>query len=214
MSKQAMMADDVIDNHVLWAMGAGAIPLPVLDVAVVTAIQLNMFRELCMVYQVDYNEAFGRNLISSIAGATLAKIGASFIKAIPVVGSLLGGVPMVVLSGASTYGMGQVFKKYLEVGGFVSTFSFENAQKIYEEAFEKGKSYVQDLQKKASEAMGFKGEEAKPNPSQAETKTNPAQGYAGMDVFEKLKVLGDLRDKGIITDEEFKEKKEKLLKEI
>jgi uncharacterized protein (DUF697 family) len=213
MSKQTMMADDVIDNHVLWAMGAGAIPLPILDVAVVTAIQLNMFRELCMVYQVDYNEAFGRNLISSIAGATLAKIGASFIKAIPVVGSLLGGVPMVVLSGASTYGMGQVFKKYLEVGGFVNSFSFENAQKIYEEAFERGTSYVQDLQKKASEAMGFKGQETA-KPSTTETKTNPAQGYTNMDVFEKLKVLGDLRDKGIITDEEFKEKKEKLLKEI
>jgi uncharacterized protein (DUF697 family) len=212
MSKQSAMADDVIDNHVLWAMGGGAIPLPILDAAIVTAIQLNMFKELCMIYQVDYNETFGRNLISSIAGASLAAIAASFIKAIPVVGTLLGSAPMVVLSGASTYGMGQVFKKYLEVGGFVNTFSFENAQKIYEEAFEKGKSYVQDLQKKASEAMGFKSEEA-PKP---QTNQNPSSqsNFDTMDAFEKLKVLGDLRDKGILTEEEFKEKKEKLLKDI
>jgi uncharacterized protein (DUF697 family) len=213
------MADDVIDSHVLWAMGAGAIPIPFLDTAVVTAIQLNMFKELCMIYQVDYNESFGKNLISSIAGSTLATLGASAIKAIPILGSFLGSVPMVVLSGASTYGMGQVFKKHLEIGGFISNFSFENAQKIYNDAFDKGKGYVQDLWDRAK---GFAGGT---NPEKPEEKTeepttsqqsssNASTPNANMDVFEKLKVLGDLREKGILTEEEFKEKKEKLLKEI
>lgn len=209
MSKISQMADDTIDSHVLWAMGAGALPLPFLDLAAVTAIQLNMFKELCMIYQVDYNESFGKNLISSIAGATLAKLGASFVKAIPGVGPLLGGVPMVVLSGASTYGMGQVFKKHLEIGGIISTFSFDNARKIYEEAYERGKQYVQDLQKSV---MGESKKESKTE-SNASYKED-SQTNKEPDVFEKLRMLGDLRDKGIITEEEFKEKKEKLMKEI
>lgn len=213
MSKISIMADESIDSHVLWAMGAGAIPLPILDIAAVTAIQLNMFKELCMIYQVDYNESFAKNLISSLAGATIAKIGASFIKAIPGIGAFLGSAPMVVLSGASTYGMGQVFKKHLEIGGVISSFSFENAQKIYNEAYQRGMDYVQDLKDrtvgKTPEAE--KKEEAKP---ETNMNTNGSQAKSGVDVFEKLKILGDLRDKGILTEEEFKQKKEQLLKEI
>ncbi|NJO03897.1 MAG: DUF697 domain-containing protein [Bacteroidia bacterium] len=207
MSKRSTMADDTIDSHVLWAMGAGAIPLPILDVAAVTAIQLNMFKELCMIYQVDYNESFAKNLISSIAGATLAKIAASFIKAIPGVGILLGGVPMVVLSGASTYGIGQVFKQHLELGGIMSTFSFENAQRIYNEAYDRGKQYVDDLRKRTMGGSNEPAAEAQPEPSTPKT-------ASGTDAFEKLRILADLREKGIITEEEFQEKKAKIMKDI
>lgn len=209
MSKKSRMADDTIDSHVLWAMGAGAIPLPILDVAAVTAIQLNMFKELCMIYDVDYNESFGKNLISSLAGATLAKIGASFIKAIPGVGSLLGGVPMVVLSGASTYGMGQVFKQHLELGGIISTFSFENAQKVYNEAYERGMSYVEELRKRTMGDDTPKEEPKKEEKAKASSSQNNYQ-----DPFEKLKVLADLKEKGILTEEEFQQKKAKIMEEI
>ncbi len=217
MSKQSTMADDVIDSHVLWAMGAGAIPIPFLDSAVVTAIQLNMFKELCMIYQSDYNESFGKNLITSIAGSTLATVGASALKAIPILGAFLGSVPMVVMSGASTYGMGQVFKKHLEIGGFMSNFSYENAQGIYNDAYEKGKGYVENLW---NDAKGFATGKKPETREKAETppkpqETAPSQtNFSEMDVFEKLRVLGDLRDKGVLTEAEFLEKKEKLLKEI
>lgn len=213
MGRQSSMADDSIDSHVLWAMGAGAIPLPILDVAAVTAIQLNMFKELCMIYQVDYNESFAKNLISSIAGATLARIGASFIKAIPGIGTLLGSVPMVVLSGASTYAIGQVFKQHLEIGGMMSSFSFENAQKIYNDAFERGKSYVDDLRKRA---MGEtkKEEKADNTPKEDPKKAASTQSSNASDAFEKLKILADLKAQGILTEEEFQQKKAKLLEEI
>ena len=212
MGKQSIMADDTIDSHVLWAMGAGAIPLPILDVAAVTAIQLNMFKELCMIYQVDYNESFAKNLISSVAGATLARIGASFIKAIPGIGSLLGSVPMVVLSGASTYAIGQVFKQHLEIGGMMSSFSFENAQKVYNDAFERGKSYVEELRKRAMGETDKKEQDKEEAPKQ-EAK-NSTKTASGTDAFEKLKILADLKEQGIITEDEFQNKKTKLLEDI
>ena len=213
MGKQSIMADDTIDSHVLWSMGAGAIPLPILDVAAVTAIQLNMFKELCMIYQVDYNESFAKNLISSVAGATIARIGASFIKAIPGIGSLLGSVPMVVLSGASTYAIGQVFKQHLEIGGMMSSFSFENAQKVYNDAFERGKSYVEELRKRAMGDTDKKEEKKEEEPKQ-EAKNPYAKTASGTDAFEKLKVLADLKEQGIITEEEFAAKKAKILEQI
>ncbi len=209
-SKISYLADQTIDSHVLWSMGAGAIPLPILDIVAVSAIQLNMYKELCMLYQSDYNEAFAKNLIGSIAGATIAKIGASLLKSIPVVGSFLGSMPMVVLSGTSTYAMGQVFKKYLEIGEAVSAFSFDNARKIYDDAFDKGKSYVDDLRKKAGNAMGFKEEEPEA-PTNNANKSNTKTAEETESTLDKLQTLASLKEKGLLSEEEFQEKRKKIL---
>ncbi|TAE73747.1 MAG: DUF697 domain-containing protein [Bacteroidetes bacterium] len=213
-SKVSYLADQTIDSHVLWSMGAGAIPLPILDIVAVSAIQLNMYKELCMLYQSDYNEAFAKNVIGSIAGATIAKIGASLLKSIPVVGAFLGSMPMVVLSGTSTYAMGQVFKKYLEIGEAVSAFSFDNAKKIYEDAFEKGKSYVDDLRKQANSAMGFKGEEQPQEQSKNGENNNKKTETEAESVLERLQTLSSLKEKGLLSEEEFQEKRKKILEDF
>lgn len=214
MADKSTQADRIVDNHILWSMGAGALPIPIVDVAAVTAIQLNMLKELCLIYDVDYSDSFGKNLIKSLVGAGVAKVGASAVKTIPVVGSLLGGVPMVVLSGASTYALGQVFKSQLQVNNVLSKFDMDGAKKMYKDAFEKGKDYVQDLR----DRMGFGGK--KKDDKDAENKdatdnNNEAQANKEEDaVFEKLRILGELRDKGILTEEEFQEKKQKILAQL
>ena len=45
-------ADAVIRNHLVWAMGAGFIPVPIADFFAVGAIQLDMVRQLCRVYEI------------------------------------------------------------------------------------------------------------------------------------------------------------------
>ena len=216
MADKSTQADRIVDNHILWSMGAGALPIPIVDVAAVTAIQLNMLKELCLIYDVDYSDSFGKNLIKSLVGAGVAKVGASAVKTIPVVGSLLGGVPMVVLSGASTYALGQVFKSQLQVNNVLSKFDMDGAKKMYKDAFEKGKDYVQDLR----DRMGFGGKKKDDKDKDAENKDatdnkNEEQTNKEEDaVFEKLRILGELRDKGILTEEEFQEKKKKILAQL
>ena len=213
-----MNSDRIIDRHIMLSMGAGAVPIPLVDVAAVTAIQLNMLKELCANYGVDYSESFGKNLIRSIVGAGAAKVGASAVKAIPGVGSLLGGASMVVLSGTSTYALGQVFKSQLQVNTVLSKFDLNNAKKMYEEAFERGKSYVQDLRSKMASA----DQDSDSEKSQADDKdftnneTASAQSTSGKvdDVLEKLKALADLKDNGILTEEEFQAAKQKLLAQL
>lgn len=219
MADKSTQADRVIDNHILWSMGAGALPIPIVDVAAVTAIQLNMLKELCLIYDVDYSEGFGKNLITSIVGAGVAKVGASAVKTIPVVGSLLGGVPMVVLSGASTYALGQVFKSQLQVTTVLSKFDMSGAKEMYKDAFEKGKQYVKDLRNKVgfggSKDNSEGGEDKKDDKNTNTENTDNKSAAGGEDaVFEKLRILGDLRDKGILTEEEFQEKKKKILTQI
>jgi uncharacterized protein (DUF697 family) len=187
MENRQEKAQEIIKNHVMWAMGAGALPLPIIDVAAVTAVQLDMLKQLCAMYEVNYLESSGKSLISAIAGSTLAKIGASFIKGIPVVGTLLGGVSMAAMSGASTYAMGQVFVNHFEKGGSIFNFDMGWGKQQYEQEYEKGKEYASSMEKKDSQA--------------------PSKG----DVFAKLDELVKLKKSGVLTEEEFNKKKEELL---
>ncbi|WP_035726193.1 DUF697 domain-containing protein [Eisenibacter elegans] len=215
--------EDVINSHILWAMGAGAIPLPMLDIAAVTLIKLDMIKQLCHIYEIDYSEESGKGIITSLAGSTLAKIGASFLKAVPIIGGVLGSLSMGVISGASTFAIGQVFLNQFEQGKGISDFDTDSLRTFYEEQFEKGKSYVEWLKKQTG-----LGEDASKQSSKRENPTtkpysNPSATPAGSgsssnptaDVIgEKLRILADLKSKGILSEEEYNQKRAQLLSQI
>ena len=206
MSENINKAKAIINQHILMAMGAGAIPIPVADIAAVTSVQLDMFGKLCDLYLVDYSEYLGENIVKAVAGNTLARIGASAIKLLPGFGGLLGGASMSIMSGASTYALGKVFLNHLE-SGEESLFDFdvEEAKEIFKEELEKGKRYASELKKKV------KGKEDTEAPRPKPDGAKPVQTDPESDIFEKLKKLGELRDAGILTQEEFDEKKKALL---
>jgi len=85
-------ANSIIRNHMIWSMGAGFIPVPIADFFAVTAIQLDMIRQLSRLYDVDFKETSGKAIITSLSGASVARMGSRVIKFIPGVGSILGGV--------------------------------------------------------------------------------------------------------------------------
>ena len=118
-------ANTVIKNHVVWSMGAGFIPVPIVDFFAVGAIQLDMVRQLARVYDIDFKEQQGKAVISALSGTSVAQMGARAVKFIPGVGSLLGGVTLAVLSGASTFAVGESFKRHFDTGGHLPGFRFE-----------------------------------------------------------------------------------------
>ncbi len=188
MSRHA--AEAVIRSHVIWAMGAGLIPIPLVDFAAVTAIQLDMLKELALVYDVEYSQSTGKAFVSAITGTTIARLGASLVKGIPGIGTILGGASMALTSGASTYAVGQVAINYFSTSGNLSGFDPNEAKKAYESAFERGKSYASDLEKDKST-------------------TNQAG-----EIFQSLERLGKLKEQGVISEEEFLQKKQELLSRL
>ena len=186
MSKR-IEADRIIRSHVLWAMGGGLIPIPIVDFAAVTAIQLEMLQQLASLYEVPYTQNIGKTFVSALTGTTIARLGASMLKAIPGIGSIVGGLSMSVASGASTYAVGQVAISIFTGSGSLIDFDLDDVKKAYDQAYEKGKSYVSDLEDEQDEAA---------------------------DVYQQLEKLGKLKEKGIISDEEFEEKKQELLSRI
>ncbi|MGD1840812.1 MAG: DUF697 domain-containing protein [Thermonemataceae bacterium] len=195
-TKMEEKANKTVTKYVLISMGAGAVPVPLVDIAALTAVQLNMLKELCEDYEADFSEISGKMLIDEIAGTSLIKIGASLVKTIPGLGYLIGGIPMIVVSGASTYALGKVFINHLNKGGTLADFDISEAKVMFKKEFEKGKEFAENLRK---------------NKEQEET---PKKSDKSDVVFEKLRQLGELRDKGIVTEEEFEIQKKKLLEQL
>ena len=99
---------------------------------------------------------------------------------------------MAVTSGASTYGMGQVFVRHFENGGSIFNFDMSWGKQQYEKEYEKGKEYANHVEKKDS--------------------TQKADNKG--DIFAKLDELVKLKKNGILTEEEFNKKKEELLAKL
>lgn len=183
---QATNADQLIKQHVIWAVGAGLVPLPLVDFVAVTAIQLDLIRELCTLHQVSFEASRGKTWVGALTGGAMASIGASVIKAIPGIGSVIGALSMSIASGASTWAVGQVVHKHFAAGGTLTDLDVAAAKQQYDAEYERGKEVAKD----ASENQGAK------------------------DVFEKLEKLGELKKKGVITDAEFEAKKAELLSKL
>ncbi len=192
MDNHKELAQGIVKSHVIYSLGAGFVPIPLLDIAAVSVVQLDMLKQLAKLYGKSFQESSGKSWISAITGSTLARMGASLVKTIPVVGSLLGGVTMSALSGASTYAIGQVFIWHFSTGGDFVDFNFDKAKEIYEQELEKGKAMARDIEKEVKEA----------NTASAEPEENP---------YEKLERLSGLKDKGVITEEDFETQKNRIL---
>lgn len=207
-------ADTVIRNHVLWSMGASyVIPLPVADVFAVSALQLDMIRQLTRVYGLDFAESQGKAIVSSLTTSTMARAGArSLIKLIPGLGTVVGGITVAAVNGASTYALGQVFKKHFSTGGTILDFDVERLKKMYQEQFEKGKDVATKWKEEAKET-----EASSPAPEATVASSSPAAPPASSSVSDesltKLRELAEMKAQNIITEEEFQLMKKRIIGE-
>ena len=184
-------ASEIIKTHVGYSLGAALVPFPGADLLAVTAVQVNMLRQLAKLYHVGFMDALGKNIISAVVGSSAARLGASLVKAIPGVGTIIGELTMPVLSGASTWALGRVMANHFHTGGTLDDFDFRNARKKYEVEVEEGK--------KVSEEFIH----ATPAPSDSTDNT-----------LDKLRKLADMKEAGILTEEEFKQLKDRLLAQL
>ncbi len=178
--------DDLIKKHVLFSMTAGAIPIPLADIAAVTAIQLDMIKEIAELYDVPYDKNRGKSIASSLAGASFARFGASIIKSVPGVGTLAGLASQVVLSGASTYALGRIFESHFSADGDLFDLETDAVKKKYKEFLKKGKDFASSLKKNDK----------------------------GADIFETIEKLKELKESGAISEDEYEKTKKELLKKV
>lgn len=214
-------ADSIVRNHMVWSMGAGLIPIPIADFFAVSAIQLDMIRQIAKVYDIDFSEQAGKASITSLTSSGLARLGARAVKFIPGVGTILGGITMSALSGASSYALGQVFKKHFETGGTFLDFEPSRVKKFYNEQFEKGKVIAKEIKEDEIETAEHKHISDKKKIISEDTLTNalekePAKVFKDplpdeADPISKILKLSEMMEKGIITEEEFAALKQQII---
>lgn len=196
-------AQKIVQNHMLFAGGAGLVPIPGVDMVAVAAVQIEMLRQLSSLYEHTFSENQIKNYLSAFTGGILARLGSSALKGIPVIGTALGSATMALTSSASTYAIGQVFVSHYETGGTNENFDAEAFRKLYEQELKKGKEMAKNMGKNGNNSNNSNNTET---PQKEMPKTD--------DIVDQIKKLGDLKDKGLLSDDEFKAAKAKLLANI
>jgi uncharacterized protein (DUF697 family) len=121
------IAAKLVDRFAIWSGVAGLIPIPIVDAVAVGGLQLELLRRISQIYEVPFSENRGKALIAALAGAMIpatSGIGAaSVLKAVPVLGTIVGGLVMPVLSAGATYAIGKAFIQHFASGGTLLDFN-------------------------------------------------------------------------------------------
>lgn len=140
------LAQQTVKNWAQWATVAGFIPVPLLDTAAISGVQIKMIHDLCNVYQVEFKKELVISIVGALVGGGVAtvfssSIGSMVARQIPVVGGVLSAVTQPALSYASTYAVGSTFVKHFEKNGSLIDFNVEEAKGFFKERYEKAKQF-------------------------------------------------------------------------
>jgi uncharacterized protein (DUF697 family) len=121
------MASKLVDRFAIWSGVAGLVPIPIIDTVAVGGLQIQMLRRISQIYGVPFSENSGKALIASLAGSMIpatSGIGAaSALKFVPIVGMVVSGFVMPVLSAGATYAIGKAFIQHFASGGTLLDFN-------------------------------------------------------------------------------------------
>jgi uncharacterized protein (DUF697 family) len=128
-------AHSLAQNYVLASAGIALVPLPLVDLVGLMALQVKLVHGLAKHYDVPFKENIARSLLASLlsgASSTLLFRGlASLAKAVPVLGTLAGGGGIAVSSASVTYAVGEVFIQHFESGGTLLNFDADKLKGLF-----------------------------------------------------------------------------------
>jgi uncharacterized protein (DUF697 family) len=119
-AKRRVIARRIVERHRTYAAVGGLVPVPVANIASVTAINLRMVQQLSALYQVPFQRDRARAaIVSLIGGAAPSGFGMATSSALMwiIPGGMFVGLGVSALSaGALTRAIGQVFAESFENG--------------------------------------------------------------------------------------------------
>jgi len=142
-SKREAEAEKLVKKYMYGGAAAGIIPVPLVDMAAITAVQVKMVHSMSEIYGVSFSETVVKSIIGALlgsvtAGAVGGAAAGAFIKFIPGIGTLLGMLSMPAFAGAVTYAVGKVFIQHFETGGTLLDFEPDKMRGYFEEEFKNG----------------------------------------------------------------------------
>ena len=126
----------IVRNYTLLSAGVGVVPVPLLDMAAMLALQMLMVRKLARLYDIPYAKQRAKAAVAGLlSGFDAGFLGSYALKMIP----LLGLAVMPTINSALSYGIGKVFIQHFESGGTFLDFDPKKVRAYFEAQFREGK---------------------------------------------------------------------------
>ena len=142
-------SDACIRNHVIAAMAAAVIPVPVADMGAITMVELDMLRALTAIFGRKWSDNLGKQAVGLAGAAVTGHLVwsglASGLKFLPGIGSAVGGALQMTVAGAVCFALGKAYQKHLESGG--ETIDEEAFRKSVNENYKEGKHAAEAARK-------------------------------------------------------------------
>ncbi len=134
----------VVQSYLPWSAGAGILPLPGVDMALIIGVQLRMLARLAEVYDVPFKEHAAKSIVATLM-ATLVQntlVGGlvTALRFTPVLGSLLGFAIWPAVAAAGTFALGKVFITHFGAGGTLLDFDPDKLRNHFRLEFEKART--------------------------------------------------------------------------
>jgi uncharacterized protein (DUF697 family) len=137
-------ARKLVERFSLWSGVAGLLPVPVVDLAAIGGVQLQMLRRISQIFDIPFSKNRGKAIMASFAGTMIpASTGlgvASMIKAVPVAGTAIGALTTPALSVGATYVIGMAFIEHFASGGTLLDFEPPDYQEFIKTNMASGKT--------------------------------------------------------------------------
>lgn len=145
-AERARAADALVRRYALWSAGVGLVPLPAVDLVVMTTFSVKMLRELGSLYGVEESAQRAKIYVGSVLSfaapaSFLGNLG-RVIRSVPLAGLVLG----PAAAWASTYALGQVFIQHFELGGTLLDFNPDAMRKVYEQKLVEARTVQEGVQ--------------------------------------------------------------------
>jgi uncharacterized protein (DUF697 family) len=139
----AAKIEQIIKNRALLAAGVGIVPIQVLNLVSVTAIQISLVQSITKLYNIEAKKSWIKNIITSALGG-IASTGGSgaligVLGGIPVVGTSLAVLTAPALNGLTTYAIGYMFVRYFESSDGILKTNVKALGDWFKEGFKQGR---------------------------------------------------------------------------
>ena len=144
MGEKEPLALEMVKKHALYAGGVGLVPVPVVNLAGVAALEVKMLYDLAKLYDIPFREDSVKSVVSSlIGGAASTSFGygtMGFFKSLPLVGPMMAVATLPLFASAITYAIGKVFIQHFESGGTFLDFDPDRVRAYFATQFGKSKA--------------------------------------------------------------------------
>jgi uncharacterized protein (DUF697 family) len=139
------MAHQTVTNWAQWATVAGFIPVPILDTAAISGLQIKMIYDLCKIYDVEFKKELVISIVGALVGGGVStlftsSLASTFTRHIPVIGTTIAAITQPALSYGTTYAVGVTFIKHFENKGSLIDFDVSKAKNAFTQELSKAKN--------------------------------------------------------------------------